>query len=184
MGLSFFKDVPVIAWCILGVIACFTVYVWRKKDFNIGGIFSAKTPPKDKDTFKENSGDINAKIINGSVYHGTSNICNVNMAIDSLVEKKKIELSKNEEEILVTWVNSTDKEFYRQDFNNKTVFYLGFENGGYYEVYEKEELAKWNAFFEKLISFGFIEFEKSNEFGKPIYALKKNAYDYVNKISL
>ena len=48
MDLHFLKDVPTIMWCILGIIILAIVVLWRKKDFKIGGLFSAKTPQKKK----------------------------------------------------------------------------------------------------------------------------------------
>ena len=59
MDLHFLKDVPTIMWCILGIIILAIVVLWRKKDFKIGGLFSAKTPQKEKDTFNNVLGHIN-----------------------------------------------------------------------------------------------------------------------------
>ena len=59
MDLSFVKDVPVIVWYILGIVILSIAILWRNKDFNIGGLFNAKTPQKEKDTFNNVSGYMN-----------------------------------------------------------------------------------------------------------------------------
>lgn len=73
MDLHFLKAVPAIGWCILGIIILIIAVLWRKKDFKIGGLFSAKTPQKEKDTFSNVSGYINTGNISvdhiGDVYN-------------------------------------------------------------------------------------------------------------------
>ena len=49
-----------------------------------------------------------------------------------------------------------------------------------YQVNKGRENAEWEDFFKRLQNADFIEFEKYNKEGRPIYKLLKAAYDYVD----
>ena len=49
-----------------------------------------------------------------------------------------------------------------------------------YEVKTGKEKVEWDDFFERMQQYGFIDIEKYDRHGHPIYRLKKAAYDYIN----
>ena len=61
------------------------------------------------------------------------------------------------------------------------VYYLIGDNQ--YFVNSGKEEAEFEDFIEILMRVGFIELEKYNKEGKPVYKLKKAAYDYVDSIT-
>ena len=90
-----------------------------------------------------------------------------------------IEFSEEEQDIIVRWTES-------RSTNCCTLGVLGgmyyvFGNIKYLAKYGKEE-ALFDNFIDRLLNVGFIGFEKYDDHGKPVYKLKKAAYDYVDGI--
>jgi len=104
---------------------------------------------------------------------------------DNNVEKETRLLEQNtfssdEEQILSNWVNSRNGSCY-------TIGVLGgvkyvFGDFQYLVAHGKDE-ALWEDFIERLQNIGFVDFEKYDNSGKPVYKLKKAAYDYVDNLS-
>ena len=91
-------------------------------------------------------------------------------------EAKVINLDDDEFQVLEEWVESGGRPSIEQHYmGNRVVFYLG--RG--YEVNKAKDQVEWEDFFERLLSYGFIECVGRDKGGHPNYKLKKAAYDYV-----
>lgn len=92
-----------------------------------------------------------------------------------------IVFSDKEVEIITQWTQSGENEGLVFGFENGSgLFILG---GKQYEVGDGKDMANWEDFMERLLKRGFIEIEKYNTHGEPVYKLKKAAYDYVDSIT-
>jgi hypothetical protein len=91
------------------------------------------------------------------------------------------ELSEFYIQNLKYWVKANDNKFinYRNASNGFSIYEFG---GQRYNVKNAKEQADWEDFFEKLLELNFIEFERNNQFGLPIYKLKKAAFDFVKQL--
>ena len=93
-------------------------------------------------------------------------------------EETIIDLSEAEIQILKDWTASDMRVSMQQTYRGgRKVYYLGKS----YEVIGAEEHAEWEAFFERLVAFGFVE-QIIDKNGYPQYKLKKAAYDYVKSL--
>jgi hypothetical protein len=92
---------------------------------------------------------------------------------------QKIEFSDDEKEILMKWTNSKNANCHKIGVKGGVYFIIG--DCQYYVKNGKEE-AEFDDYIERLMRIGFIELEKYNKEGKPVYKLKKAAYDYVDKL--
>lgn len=99
---------------------------------------------------------------------------------DSLTnnQSKNIELSDFDIERLQAWTSSDNPSFLCLPIIGGRVIYgLGAKQ---YNVNNGKENIEWDDFFERMIQYGFIEIEKYDKYGSPIYKLKKAAYDYMD----
>ena len=95
--------------------------------------------------------------------------------------RTEILFSNEEVEIITKWVKSGNSIGKAVTFEwGSSLFVIG---GAQYEVDDGREKAKWDDFMERLIESGFVEIEKYNGHGNPVYKLKKAAYDYVDSIT-
>ena len=99
---------------------------------------------------------------------------------DEKNHQERIVFSDKEVEIITRWTQSGDNEGLVFGFENGcSLFVLG---GKQYEVGDGKDMADWEDFMERLLKIGFVEIEKYNSHGEPVYKLKKAAYDYVENI--
>lgn len=93
---------------------------------------------------------------------------------------QKIEFSDDEKEIIMKWTKSRSANCHKISVKGGVYYIIGdyqyFVNSG------KEE-AVFDDYIERLMRVGFIELERYNKDGKPVYKLKKAAYDYVDSIT-
>ena len=93
---------------------------------------------------------------------------------------QKIEFSDDEKEIIMKWTKSRSAICHKISVKGGVYYIIGdyqyFVNSG------KEE-AEFDDYIERLMRVGFIELERYNKDGKPVYKLKKAAYDYVDSIT-
>lgn len=93
---------------------------------------------------------------------------------------QKIEFSDDEKEIIMKWTKSRSANCHKISVKGGVYYIIGdyqyFVNSG------KEE-AEFDDYIERLMRVGFIELERYNKDGKPVYKLKKAAYDYVDSIT-
>lgn len=89
----------------------------------------------------------------------------------------RLQLSDEEKQRLIVWTNEPNAEAVSFSFNRGYLYRLGYKQ---YEVNEGRENAEWEDFFKRLRNADFIELEKYNKEGRPIYKLLKAAYDYVD----
>lgn len=100
---------------------------------------------------------------------------------DSLTKKQNnIELSDFDIERLRNWTKADNPQFFSICLIDKTIYGLGASNQ--YEVNNGKEKAEWDDYFERMQKYGFIDIEKFNKDGNPIYRLKKVAYDYMDSL--
>lgn len=84
-------------------------------------------------------------------------------------------------ERLRNWANGRSTRSYHHDFlGGRSVYNVG---DTAYEVSTGRERAEWDEFYERLLSAGFVDVEKYDSHGNPVYKLKKTAYDYVDSLS-
>lgn len=89
-------------------------------------------------------------------------------------------LSDFDIERLKNWTNGRSTRSYHHDFlGGRSVYNVG---DVAYEVTTGRERAEWDEFYERLLSAGFVDFERYDSHGNPVYKLKKTAYDYVDGI--
>lgn len=93
----------------------------------------------------------------------------------------QLQLSDEEKQRLVVWTNEPSAESVSFSFNRGYLYRLGYKQ---YEVNEGRENAEWEDFFKRLRNADFIELEKYNKEGRPIYKLLKAAYDYVDTLDI
>lgn len=93
---------------------------------------------------------------------------------------QKIEFSDDEKEIIMKWTKSRSANCHKISVKGGVYYIIGdyqyFVNSG------KEE-AEFDDYIERLMRVGFIELERYNKDGKPVYKLKKAAYDYIDSIT-
>lgn len=93
--------------------------------------------------------------------------------------QKNIELSDFDIKRLKAWTSVDNPDFFQVHFEGGGCIYgLGASNQ--YEVKTGKEKIEWNDFFERMMQLGFIDIERYDKYGHPIYRLKKAAYDYIN----
>lgn len=93
---------------------------------------------------------------------------------------QKIEFSDDEKEIIMKWTKSRSANCHKISVKGGVYYLIG--DYQYYAKNGKEE-AEFDDYIERLMRIGFIELEKFNKEGKPVYKLKKAAYDYVDSIT-
>lgn len=93
---------------------------------------------------------------------------------------QKIEFSDDEKEIIMKWTKSRSANCHKISVKDGVYYLIG--DYQYYAKNGKEE-AEFDDYIERLMRIGFIELEKFNKEGKPVYKLKKAAYDYVEGLS-
>ena len=93
---------------------------------------------------------------------------------------ENIEFSDDEKEVLKKWTNSRNANCYTSGVIGGVYYVFG--DYQYRANYGKEE-AMFDDFIERLSKAGYIDLEKYDKYGKPVYKLKKAAYDYVDKLS-
>ena len=104
---------------------------------------------------------------------------------DNNVEKKTHLLdqktfSSDEEQVLSNWVNSRNVSCYTIGVLGGVIYVFGdFQ----YLVTQGKDEALWDDFIDRLQNIGFIDFEKYDNSGRPVYKLKKAAYDYIDNLS-
>ena len=91
-----------------------------------------------------------------------------------------IEFSDDEKEILMKWTKSRSTYCHKISVKGGVYYIIGDHQ---YFVNSGKEEAEFDDFIERLMRVGFIELERYNKDGKPVYKLKKAAYDYVDSIT-
>ncbi len=95
--------------------------------------------------------------------------------------RTEILFSNEEVEVITKWVKSKNAEGVVVCFEyGGSSYFLGDKE---YKVSEGREMANWEDFMERLLKISFIELDKYNSHGNPVYKLKKAAYDYVDTVS-
>lgn len=95
---------------------------------------------------------------------------------------RHIELSDFDLERLKAWTSVDNPEFFQVHFEGGGCIYgLGVSNQ--YEIRTGKEKIEWNDFFERMMQHGFIDIERYDKYGQPIYRLKKAANDYVSSLN-
>lgn len=103
------------------------------------------------------------------------------------IEEEKIGLasiidsfSDFDKERIIGWTMGNNMTSHSIDFiGGNSTYIVGSKQ---YEVHGGREKADWNDFYERLLKVDFICIDKYDKHGKPIYRLKKAAYDYVNSL--
>ena len=96
-------------------------------------------------------------------------------------QSSRLQLSDEEKQRLIVWTKEPNAESVSFAFNRGYLYRLGYKQ---YEVNEGRENAEWEDFFKRLRNADFIELEKYNKEGRPIYKLLKAAYDYVDTLDI
>ena len=91
----------------------------------------------------------------------------------------RIEFSENEQNIIIKWTKSRNIYCYRTGVLNGMYYTFGDHN--YFVKYGKEEI-EYNDFIDRLEKADFIVFDRNDKYKRPIYKLKKVAYDYVDNL--
>lgn len=93
----------------------------------------------------------------------------------------KATLSDFDLERLRAWTSVDNPDFFQVHFEGGSCIYgLGASNQ--YEVNGKEKI-EWDDFFDRMKQLGFIDIERHDKYGHPIYKLKKAAYDYISSLN-
>lgn len=93
---------------------------------------------------------------------------------------QKIEFSDDEKEIIMKWTKSRSANCHKISVKGGVYYIIGDHQ---YFVNSGKEEAEFDDYIERLMRVGFIELERYNKDGKPVYKLKKAAYDYVDSIT-
>ena len=91
-----------------------------------------------------------------------------------------IEFSDDEKEIIIKWTKSKNANCYTSGVIGGVYYVFG--DYQYKANYGKEE-AMFDDFIERLSKASYIDLEKYDKYGKPVYKLKKAAYDYVDGLN-
>lgn len=91
-----------------------------------------------------------------------------------------VEFSEDEIDIIRRWTNSRNANCYLEGVMGGVYYVFG--DFRYMAKYGKEEV-EFDDFIERLNKAGFIDLERYDKYGKPVYKLKKAAYDYVDSIT-
>lgn len=94
-------------------------------------------------------------------------------------EKETVEFSTEEINILKKWVASNNVAAHSVKYMGGTIFFVGDLQ---YDVTEARQLVQWNDFFDRLQKVGFIEINRFNKRGEPVYQLCIRAYNYVDSL--
>ena len=92
-----------------------------------------------------------------------------------------LQLSDEEKQRLIDWTNSSRSISFSLPYVKGNYLYI--VGSKQYQVKEGRENAEWEDFFNRLIKASFIEVDKYNKDGRPIYKLNKAAYDYVDGLT-
>lgn len=135
-----------------------------------------KTPQEFKDElFKDLQLYINA-------YWMYSSIKTENEESSMKQSSRHIELSDFDLERLKAWTSVDNPDFFQAHFEGGSCIYgLGASNQ--YEIKTGKERIEWNDFFERMMQHGFIDIERYDKYGHPVYKLKKAAYDYISLLN-
>lgn len=94
----------------------------------------------------------------------------------------QIELSDFDLERMRAWTSVDNPDFFQIHFEGGGCIYgLGASNQ--YEVKTGKEKIEWNDFFERMMQQGFIDIERYDKYGHPVYKLKKAAYEYISSLN-
>lgn len=109
---------------------------------------------------------------------------NSNWLKDSIDNKKghseEIVFSDDEKQILLSWINSRNTNCFQIRTKDGRIYFVGDNE---YQFKDGRELAEFEDFLNRLQEAGFIEIDKYNRQGDPVYKPKKAAYDYVEGLS-
>lgn len=109
---------------------------------------------------------------------------NSNWLKDSIDNEKEhseeILFSDSEKQILLSWINSRNTNCFQVRTKDGSIYFVGDNE---YQVKDGRELAEFEDFLNRLQEAGFIEIDKYNRQGDPVYKPKKAAYDYVDSIT-
>lgn len=84
----------------------------------------------------------------------------------------QIELSDFDLERMKAWTSVDDPDFFQIHFEGGGCIYgLGASNQ--YEIKTGKEKIEWKDFFERMMQQGFIDIERYDKYGHPVYKLKK-----------
>lgn len=93
---------------------------------------------------------------------------------------EEIVFSDSEKQILLSWINSRNTNCFRVRTKDSSIYLVG---DNQYQVMDGRDLAEFEDFLNRLQEVGFIEIDKYNKQGEPVYKPKKAAYDYVDSIT-
>lgn len=109
---------------------------------------------------------------------------NSNWLKDSIDNKKghseEIVFSDDEKQVLLSWINSRNTNCFQVRTKDGSIYFVGDNE---YQVKDGRGLAEFEDFLNRLQEAGFIEIDKYNRQGDPVYKPKKAAYDYVEGLS-
>lgn len=169
------KDVMIFFKNSCNNLSAFNTKQWRqlcdfKESIKSAVLWHEFTDAKD---FEKNFADALQLYINGH--------WNNDLGVKSEHEAREyIEFSDDEKEMLKKWTNSRNANCYTSGVIGGVYYVFG--DYQYKANYGKEE-AMFDDFIERLNIAGFIDLERYDKFGKPVYKLKKTAYDYVDSIT-
>lgn len=85
-------------------------------------------------------------------------------------------------ERLKAWTSVDNPDFFQVHFEGGGCIY-GLGVSKQYEIRTGKEKIEWNDFFERMMQHGFIDIERYDKYGHPVYKLKKAAYDYISSLN-
>lgn len=97
-------------------------------------------------------------------------------------EQTHIELSDFDLERLKAWTSVDNPDFFQVHFEGGGCIY-GLGASKQYEIRTGKEKIEWNDFFERMMQHRFIDIERYDKYGHPVYKLKKAAYDYISSLN-
>ncbi len=113
--------------------------------------------------------------------HWSSQLIEIDSPPNRPQKNKQIVLSDFDLERLLAWTSVDNPQFYQAHFEGGGCIYgLGASNQ--YEIKTGKENVEWDDFFDRMQKHGFIDIEKYDKYGHPVYRLKKAAYDYIDSI--
>lgn len=88
-----------------------------------------------------------------------------------------VPFSDKEKEVLKNWTASDHPYAHYSRYKGGTLFSFGDEQ---IDVTNGRELVRWKDFFSRLEDAGFIEIDRYNQQGNPVYQPRQAAYDYID----
>jgi len=127
-----------------------------------------------------NTADFEKKFEDSLQLYVSKHWTNSNIVENGNGSSTKIEFSEDEQNILTKWIQSNDMYYHTEEFTYGMLHFFG----TYHQLANNGlERVKMDDFVERMKKAGFIEEYEKDKFGRPIYTLKKAAYDYLDTIN-